>query len=75
MDNNHKEPLKKYQSIASHIKDMQGNLEFERDGQVVAGWSYRGILYLSRYVLSEEEAIALAHWILHMTAEQVENNE
>lgn len=70
-----KEPLKKYQSIASHIEDMQSSLEFKKDGHVVALWSSRGLLYLCPHALVEEDAIGLAAWIMKMTQEETYNNE
>lgn len=70
-----KEPLKKYQSIASHIEDMENRLQFQKDKHVMAFWSRRGVLYLSPSALVEEDAIELAHWILKMTQEETYNNE
>ena len=70
-----KEPLKKYQSIASHIEDMQSSLEFKKDGQVIATWTGKGVLYFNRIVLVEEDAIGLAAWIMKMTSEETYGNE
>jgi len=70
-----KEPLKKYQSIASHIKDMQSSLQFRKDGQVIATWSSGGVLYINWHVLVEEDAIGLAAWIMKMTSEETYSNE
>ena len=70
-----KESLRKYQSIASHIEDMEDRLRFRKDGQVIATWSGGGVLYLSRHALMEEDAIELAHWIMKMTQEETYNNE
>jgi len=75
MDNNNKEPLKKYQSIAQHIEDMENRIQFRKDGQVIATWSGGGVLYLSRHALVEEDAIELATWILKMTQEETYSNE
>lgn len=80
MDNNYQDPPKKYQSLLDLKKDIDSTTQFRLGSEAweqeygVAHWDSRGLWFTKCY-MPEEEAIRLAHWILRMTAEQVENNE
>jgi hypothetical protein len=65
-----KSAMKKYQSILSNIKEMQKHLQHDLPYERHAEFSNAG-LHIPPLVgpLKEEEAIALAHWILEMTGE------